>query len=240
MTHEPLDDVLKALRDELAGVAPSPEFASQVRNRVAGELPLLREELAAVTPSPEFKVRVRQQIETAEQARRASWLSGWRWLAPVGMAAAVLLAVVLSRPGRETPALVTTTAATTPTTRDVGPVARPSTDTPRATATPRVTATKSAARTAPLPAASSETEPSLKVITNQPAILKAMWARAGAAQAVLAPTDAAQSEEIREIVIAPVEVSPVVVKWLVEPPTVPDTLPVIRRGAAYMAERSTK
>ena len=37
MTNEPMDDVLKALRDELAAVSPSPEFQARVRQRIAAE-----------------------------------------------------------------------------------------------------------------------------------------------------------------------------------------------------------
>jgi len=232
MTHEPMDDVLKALRDELAGVAPSPEFASQVRERVAGEWPLLRDELAAVTPSPEFKVRVRQQIEAAGAPRRAGWLSGWRWLAPVGMAAAVILVIVLSRRGGETPAPVTSVAD-----RGSAPVTAPPADgvatapqrpaSVAARAGSRATARTSnvEVRTSPVKPAEG---PSLEVITNQPAILRALSAQIAAGAQMVETTTTPLPETAPEMVVPTLEVSPLVVKPLGEPPVIGGGSSVIR------------
>ena len=82
-------------------------------------------------------------------------------------------------------------------------------------------------------------EPPLEVITTQPAILKMLWERHREAELAFA---AAQNvpTEVRDVVVVPVEVEPVVVKWLVEPPVVPGSTPIIRRVAAETAERSAK
>jgi uncharacterized protein (DUF2267 family) len=82
-------------------------------------------------------------------------------------------------------------------------------------------------------------EPALEVITTQPAILKAMWAQFNAS-ARATTVGAELPTEVRDVVVAPVEVEPVIVKWLVEPPITPGVLPIIRRVSAEMAERSAK
>ena len=67
-------------------------------------LQALREERADLSPSPEFAARVREGIDTSADARRAGWLSGWRWLVPAGAVAAVVIAVVvISRSRPEAP-----------------------------------------------------------------------------------------------------------------------------------------
>src|SRR5687767_8046175 len=61
-------------------------------------------------------------------------------------------------------------------------------------------------------------EPKFEVITNQPAILADIWARAAPVETaqVIAPVESGPAP--LEIDLATVEVTPVVVKWLVEPP----------------------
>ena len=81
-------------------------------------------------------------------------------------------------------------------------------------------------------------EPKFEVLTNQPAILAEIWARTArtARAGVAAPIDA--TPVAPEIDIASVEVSPVVVKWLVDPaPAVGFPLPFIVRIAAAEAAR---
>jgi hypothetical protein len=81
-------------------------------------------------------------------------------------------------------------------------------------------------------------EPNFEVLTNQPAILAEIWARTArtARAGVAAPIDA--TPVAPEIDIASVEVSPVVVKWLVDPaPAVGFPLPFIVRIAAAEAAR---
>jgi len=263
MTQREHDDPIDALKAELAAVSPSPEFQSRVRQRIAGDLDLLRDELAAVAPSPEFAVRVRQGVAEADAAREArlSWSSGWRWIVPVGAVAAGVIAVIaLTKSGADVPEHITVqapieTATQAPTTIEtqkpvVAPLAtsnderRPSTGSGRPEAlegrTTNVGRRVPNARAQVVTAAPPTADPMLEVITNQPAVLRAMWVRAGAAQAVVAPGDTSLPENAGDIVIAPVEVNPVVVRWLVEPPGTPGVLPFIRRVAADMAERSAK
>ena len=204
MIEHDADDVLNLLRDELGRGAAPPEFAARVgEGGGAGAdqpVDVLAEELGAVTASPEFKLRVRQQVEAAEQARAASWLRGWRWLAPVAAAAGVaIVAAMMWRGSQNVPTPVTTTVASAPiaTAHDTPTAAQPSRD------VPRVTTTHSANRTAPATAASLTTEPSMEVITNQPAILRALYSRIAADATVVETTTIPLSDTAPEIVVPP-------------------------------------
>ncbi|HEX5068815.1 MAG TPA: hypothetical protein VFV78_01265 [Vicinamibacterales bacterium] len=216
MTENRPEDAFAALRDELAAVSPSPEFANRVRQRIAADLPLLREELAAVEPSAAFKARVRQRIDADVEARARSRWSDWRWLLPVATAAGIALVVaVMWRGAQSAPAPVT---ATNP-------------PTPRRVETPAPVPQPAAARTAPPVAASplrasnagvhsAKGEPSMEVITNQPAILRALYARIAPDAAVVEVTSIPMPETAPEIVVPSLEVSPLVVKPLAEPPVI--------------------
>jgi hypothetical protein len=237
MTDDYGNDMLDALRSELASVAPSAEFQSRVRQRIAGELDLLREELAAVAPSPEFKVRVRQGIEVSRDARAAAWLSGWRWLVPLGAVAAIVIGVVAIFP--RTPDIPAQVNAKAPIETPV-PIVAPQ---PTTTVVPPEVrnARDSGLGTRDLGRHASSSEPSLEVITNQPALLRALSARVKAEQALAEASETKPLLEIaNDIVIAPIEVNPVVVKWMVEPPLPAGVFPVIRRVTADTAERSQK
>jgi hypothetical protein len=245
MIEHDADDVLKQLREELGRISTPPAFASGVRQRIAAgagdPVDVLAEELGAVAVSPEFKARVRQQVEAAEQRRAASWLRGWRWLAPVAAAAGVaIVAVIIWRGSNELPAPVTATAATTavkPMSRTPSEVAQTSRS---ATEVKRPVRAEPVARTAPATAASSTTEPSLEVITNQPAILRAMYARIAADATVVDTMTIPLSDTAPDIVVPPIEISPIVVKSLADPPVVGGAQPIIRRVTADTAERSQK
>jgi hypothetical protein len=217
------EDVLTALRDELAAVSTSPEFADRVRRRLDAELPLLREELAAVAPSPQFKARVRQQIEAQPQTSGASWLSGWRWVVPAGAAAAgiALAVVMLGRGTAGTPAPVATTVTNAP--QDV-PTPAQLPEEPRTSKTPSA----SSQRASNVNVRKDQREPSLEVITDQPAILRALFGRIrGDVQAGEGP--ALASDTAPEIKVIPVDVSPVVVKPLVDPAE-GGSSPIIRKN----------
>ena len=180
---------------------------------------------------------MRQQVEAAEQARAASLLRGWRWLAPVAAAAGVaIVAAMMWRGSQNVPTPVTTTVASAPiaTAHDTPTAAQPSRD------VPRVTTTHSANRTAPATAASLTTEPSMEVITNQPAILRAMYARIAIDAAVVEITTSPLPDTAPDIVVPPIEISPIVVKSLADPAAVGGAQPIIRRVTADTAERSPK
>jgi hypothetical protein len=243
-------DPIETLRAELSRVEVSPDFAERVRRQIGQDaiasirqdaIASIGAELSELSVSPEFAVRVRQQIE--EAPARSWWLSmfDWRWAVPVA-AAAVIGAFVLTRG----------TAPTTPGVESAGVQARgpeQSAQLPQAPQTPSHTAaTASAAvmppsriatalvneRTVPSAAASGQqAEDKLEVITNQPAILRELWAAAATAEA------AEVAVEVRDLVIVPVEVAPVAVKWLVEPLPSGGVAPIIRRISAD-AERSDK
>jgi hypothetical protein len=218
MSREDME-VLTALRDELAAVSPSPDFADRVRQQIAGDLPLLREELAAVEPSPSFKARVRQQIEVDAQARMGSRWFDWRWLVPAGAVAAALIAAVVmaARPGAETPAPEIRTVKVEPQSPQTPPEPR---TVPRAAASPL--------RASKVDVPLAKGEPSLEVITNQPAILRSIVDRALRNAPVIEGT-IPMSETAPEIKVLPIEVNPVVVKLLVEPPE-SGVSPIIRKN----------
>jgi hypothetical protein len=205
----------------------------------------LRRELNAVSPSPAFAAGVRARIDSDVST---TGLLRWSWWAAVGVAAALVIAIGVWRAGRtasvpdsavSTPAIVRVetpaTAAATP------PLARvdPRVEIPRARVTraARIPPSEPNAGTA----ASSSPEPTLEVITNQPQLLREMWARASRPSA--ASQRAAVSDSgIDDAAPGSIEVNPVVVKWLIEPPQAPVTFPIIRRIAAaeIAAERSAK
>jgi hypothetical protein len=243
MTQREYDDPIDALKAELASVSPSPEFQSRVRQRIAGELDLLREELAAVAPSPDFAVRVRQSIDAAAETQKTSWLSGWGWIVPAGaLAAGVISVIVLTRSGDNTPEQVTVHA---PTAIDAPKsIVAPQRPTPTsnvhvARATPVRPATS-----APVVATAvvASADPMLDVITNQPAVLRALRPRIGAVESRTGVPASTGPEVIPDLFVAPIEVSPIVVKWMVEPPSppAPGGSSIIRKVTADTAERSAK
>ena len=248
MTQREHDDPIDALKAELAAVSPSPEFQARVRQRIAGELDLLREELAAVAPSPEFAVGVRRGIVEAEAARTeraASWLSGWRWVVPAGaLAAGVIVVIALTKSGADVPERVTVQAPvqTPVAVQAPKPVVLPKESSKFEVRTPKVVRNadpRGEAATAALPAP----DPMLEVITNQPAILRALRPRVGAVESRTDAVISTGPEVIPDLSVAPIEVSPIIVKWMVEPPTppaVPGGSSIIRRVTADTAERSAK
>jgi hypothetical protein len=232
MTEHHADEALALLRDELAGVSAPPDFAARVQRRISEGADLLHDELAAVAVSPEFKVRVRQQVDAAPQARVSSWLGGWRWLVPVAAGIAIAVAMAWTwRGAQNTPAPITTTVSNPA--QDVPtPAPRP---TPRRTEAPVVASPLRHERTG---VRRSTGEPSLEVITNQPAILRALYARIAAGAEIVETNTAPEPDP--GIAIPEIVIDPIVVKPLPEPPGVSGTLPIIRKSPAESVERSDK
>ena len=237
-------DVLDALRAELAGVTVSPEFAQKVRTQILAEgqeaeLDALSRELAGVSVSPEFAARVRQSVENAPP--RWGWLGflNWRWALPVAAAAALALTTLVWRPDTETPASIvaqgpTSRGATPEASRQLPEETRPN---PAMEGGVQTTAQSHVARARPALAtpASVSANDKLEVITNQQELFLQMWAVAASAGA-----DPDVTIEVRELAVVPVEVAPVVVQWLVEPPVSSGgSVQDIRRVSAA-AERSDK
>jgi hypothetical protein len=197
-------------------------------------------------------VRVRQQIESAPTRSRWFSLFDWRWAVPVA-AAAVVAAFIVTRGTTPTtvgsrPASVQARApepqpsqtrqtsqipqaAQPPAVTSIAPVAPVSQPSPSATA-------RATRRTAtPLAASGQQANDKLEVITDQPAVYRQLWAAAAAATVVQA---ANLPVEVRDVAVSAVEVGPVVVQWLVEPPVSgAGAAPTIRRVSAD-AERSNK
>lgn len=250
MSHHDVDPI-ETLRAELSRVHVSPDFAERVRRQIAEDpIASLESELSDLSVSPEFAVRVRQQIEEAPARSRWFGFFNRRWAVPVAAAAVVLAAVALSRNGNPAtqgvqqasvqasanqPPSATAPAAAAPANRSQGSVIQQ--------ASPSAVARVIQRTAAPAVASSQQTEEKFEVITNQPAILQDWWARVGQGQVLSDATDEAVAAEMdtRDVVVTPVEVNPLVVKWLVEPPaTAAIPFPFIRRVAAEWAERSSR
>ena len=198
-----INDPIAALRTELASVAPSPGFADRVRERLADELEPLRAELMHLNVSTEFSVRVRENIEAGGNRRRVSWSSfNWRFVVPAaGLAAAGIAALVYSRPA-EVPASAPETAMVLPSVTPTAP--------PQIAAAPSVPAPKppkplEVARVAPV---REPRDPMLEVITDQPAILRALLVRVGPGVTVDS-TEPAGPYQAPKLEVAPIEVSPI-------------------------------
>lgn len=184
----------------------------------------LRSELKRVPLSPEFTARLRQRIDAQPDVRGAAWLGGWRWLVPVAAVAAVVVAVVAIRQPRTRDV----EQAALKTLADVSnPVALPApAQAPGGSSTFEVRSSKSGRRM-PAVAVTAAAVPALQVITNQPAILRALWARVGKGAPIVEVSASVAPDTVPEIVVAPIEVSPIVVKPL-EPQPAPGGLPIVR------------
>ncbi len=227
-----INDPLALLRAELSSVTPSEEFAAGVRARLADDLEPLRAELAELTASPEFAARVRQQLEQGSQSSWR-WLT-WRWMAPVGaLAAAVMLFMLFKPVERPTPHSLVAVV------QPQDPVSAP----PAVREPAGEVAASRLVRPRPVKTTTRSQEAPLEVLTNQPTILREWMVRASTAAVSEADDSPAVPVEVRDVAVAPVEVTPVVVKWLVEPPPqplLPYQLQIIRSGSADAAARSAR
>jgi hypothetical protein len=160
----------------------------------------LRAELMAVEPSPAFSAGVRMRVERQSGMR----FGGALGLTLAAVTAVAIVATVVSmwrRPAEPVPAA---TVAAAP---HVAPVVE---STPSSPALPErgpsvVRARVQAAESVPV--ASANTGPFLEVITNQPEIIKRIWAGidGGVARVGL------PANEFEEITVAPVRVDAIVV-----------------------------
>ena len=244
MTEE-INDPIAALRTELASVAPSPGFAERVRERIADELEPLRAELGELTVSPEFAVRVRQGIEAAGGRTRFSWSPfNWRFAVPAaGLGAAALAALMLLKPADNS--APTQVAAAQPALQTPVPAPAP----PAPTDVPQVARNQErpapvASRVAPVatqaqPSSREPRDPMLEVITDQPALLRALSVRVAPGVAVDA-TEPASLYQAPALEVAPIEVSPIS-KFVVPDTRAPiGVTPFILRITAESAERSSR
>ena len=180
----------------------------------------LRAELNRVQPPPGYVARLRQRIDAeADSPVRATW---WRWALPLAAAVVVLVAIAIDRPAPQAPVL--STARVEPPPSGV-PALHPSTTGPAARSTaaqgargPEVT---HRAANASQPAA----EPMPEIITNQAEIFRAMWARNR--RATLVESTEAPPDPAAEIVVAPIEISPIVITPLTSA-TAPGSQPIVR------------
>jgi len=223
-----INDPIAALRTELASVAPSPGFAERVRERLLDDLEPLRAELMDLNVSSEFAVRVRQNIEAGGNRRRLSWSPfNWRFAVPAaGLAAAAVAALVYVRPAdvpaqpRETVAVLPVVAPPAPPQIAAAPASKP-------------------LEVARVAAVREPRDPMLEVITDQPAILRALLVRVGPGITVDS-TEPAGLYQAPTLEVAPIEVSPIS-KFVVPDTRAPiGVTPFILRVTAESAERSSR
>jgi hypothetical protein len=209
------DDILTELRDELRSVAPSAAFAAAVRARVANETRAWRPHLTF-------------------------WTLGVGSLA----AAAVTVAVVGSvlwrssspAPVSDVPAVRTASAA------ESGPMTAA-----RAPAVPAKPAAAPAVRRqlpakAARPKAVSE-GPGIEVITNQREMIERVWAAARRRGEVseLTRAESPLSEPLlTALIVAPLDVDPIVVEPQPRPDSLPASAPVIRKLVTLDTLRSER
>jgi len=214
-TRDPMDE----LRAELEGVAAPEQFADRVRDRM-GRVPGSRFRV----PGSRFGFRLGA---VAAAVVLLLW-SGWWASVPVKHVAETPHVRVAPAPadGSRTIRIPPVRSAPRPTPPEPG------------TRNQEPGTRNLEPGTRNLERGTRNLEPKFEVITNQPAILAEIWARAAptTGAGVVAPVDA--TTVVQEIDIASVEVSPVVVKWLVDPaPAVGFPLPFIVRIAAAEAAR---
>lgn len=236
-----MNDPLALLEAELARVSPSPGFAARVREAVAAqsqdELTILRDELASVAPSPEFAARIRQRIDD-DASRRSTWaFFNWRWAVPAGVLAAGLLVTVLwLRPQSPAPQPSVTADAAAPTSHAPGVTPEVPVRPPAGSAAVHPVAVAAHQRREDVKPEARD--PFLEVITDQPALLRALEARVFASEVAVDPTEPAGTYTAPKLEVLPIEVSPISV-FLVPDPRLPVGLsPIILRIAAESAERS--
>ena len=212
-------------------------------------LEALREELASVAPPVEFAARVRQVIDADAAVRGANWLTGWRWVVPAAAAAAIATAVFVQwRPKVEAPQPIIAQGpahSEARVARVPEPIAPPAevAQEPRTGSPNSELRTPNSRRVEPVPVRMLQTAgetPFPEVITNQSAVLRELWARVDQNSVLVEAIAATLPDTTPEIVVNPIEVSPIVIKWLGDPSTAPGVLPIIRRVTADTAERSAK
>jgi hypothetical protein len=204
MTQE-IDDPIAALRTELERVAPSSGFADRVRERLADELQPLRAELTDLTVSAEFAVRVRQSIEAGGSRKRLSWPPFTRrFVVPAAGLAAGVMAGLIYLTSVDSPPPVQSATSTvvmpmveTPKSAPIAPV--------RESAAPAIRAARVIDNRT---ASNAPRDPMLEVITDQPAVLRALWVRVEPGVTVDS-TEPDAPYQAPKIEVAPIEVSPI-------------------------------
>ena len=209
-------------------------------------LKALREELASVAPPAEFAARVRLGIDADTAVRGANWLTGWRWLVPAAAAAAMVAAVfVMWRPTTEAPhqvvaqAPIETSNPLAAPQETVAPLPAPAGVSRADSSKFDVRSSNSGRKVAAASFGGQAREPVLEVITNQAAVLRELWARVDSTATLVETVAKTSPDTVPEIVVNPIEVNPIVIKWLGDPSTAPGA-PIIRRITANTAERSEK
>jgi len=177
----------------------------------------LRAELERVPPPAGYVARLRQRIDAeAEASPRVSW---WRWTLPVVALAVVLLAIAINRPTPQTPVVSTVRIEQPP----VAP-ALPPTPAPSPIAHAPVQGPEGVRRVAVAPP--PVIEPMPEIITNQAEVLRSLWARSGR-KAILVESSDPPPDPAAEIVVAPIEIAPIVIKPLTNGGT-PGNSPIVR------------
>jgi len=178
----------------------------------------LRVELQRIQPPAGYVARLRQRIDAeADAPARMVW---WRWALPIAAVAVVLLVIMINRPAPEAPVVATVWLDPAPVVRVPEPLPAP----------PTVQST--AARPAQRPATVRLVDPPLniepmpEIITNQGEVFRALWART-ATRTVLVESTNPAPDPAAEVVVAPIEIAPIVIKPLTDTGK-PGSLPIVR------------
>ena len=179
----------------------------------------LRAELQRVPPPPGYVARLRQRIDAeADAPARTTW---WRWASPIAAVAAVLLAVAINRPVTQAPVVSTVRVEPSSAASALQPSPVPPTVAATSAAV-RVPPVVHRAANPPLPTA----EPMPEIITNQAEVFRALWART-ARRTTLVESTEVLPDPAAEIVVAPIEIAPLVIKPLTGGGT-PSSAPIVR------------
>jgi len=194
---------------------------------------VLKELVAAlqVEPSRAFADGVRARVNRSRTTSTRVWL-GLAAAASIGLAT-----MALWRPSVDAPAMVS--AAPTQASAPAIPSKAPESVAvaPRPTAAPPPVARREATIARPT-VTTVASEPRLEVITNQGAVLRALWADYGNRPLVIAEAvPVVDSQATAAIVVNPIEVRPIVVSEIGKEPGPTGATPIIRRADATRETR---
>jgi hypothetical protein len=178
----------------------------------------LRAELQRVPPPAGYVARLRQRVDA--EASAPAPVAWWQWALPLAAVAAVLVAITMHRPAPQEPVVTTARVESSPivSVTPPSPIAPPVQ--PIAT---RSTRGPAVVRLVDPPL---DFEPMPEIITNQAEVLRSLWARAAPKAALVESTNLAP-DPAAEIVVAPIEIAPIVIKPLTDTGK-PGSLPIVR------------
>ena len=194
----------------------------------------LRAELQRVSPPTGYVARLRQRIDAEGDApARLVW---WKWALPLGAVAVVVLAITINRHERQAPVVTTVQVEQPPVVPVLTPSPAPQPVRPSVTRVARGPAL--ANRVVQANAPKSDIEPMPEIITNQAEVLRSLWARTER-RAILVESTKPAPDPAAEIVVAPIEILPIVIAPLTDAGKA-GSLPIVRPPNRDSSERRAK